>query len=135
MRISAAEGTFTLTVPDADTTKFAYGGRLRVYDVHVAKMFEVTHHMCQMGRLSPGTTWTYLADGGSTNMGDFYISCDSANDIATAYGLGKLELTTIYFSGEESEGSTRSGGISILNITGGKVDRWVNFSRNFKPMR
>ena len=135
MTLSAAEGTFTMSVPDRDTTKSAYGGRLRVYDVHIAKMFEVTHHMCEMGRISPGTTWTYLAGGGSINMGNFQISCDLASDVATAYGIGKLENTTIYFSGEESQGSTRTGGIPILNITGGKIDRWMSFTRNFKPMR
>jgi len=136
MTLSAAEGTFTMSVPDRDTTKSAYGGRLRVYDVHLAKMFEVTHHMCEMGRISPGTTWTYFAGGGAVNMGSFQISCDLANDVAAAYGLGKLENTTIYFSGEESQGSTRTGGIPILNITtGGKIDRWMNFTQNFKPMR
>ncbi|NEQ44726.1 MAG: hypothetical protein F6K00_14655 [Leptolyngbya sp. SIOISBB] len=36
-----------LTVPDQDTTRSAYGGILRRYDVHVAKMLEVSHHYCQ----------------------------------------------------------------------------------------
>lgn len=36
-----------ITVPDQDTTVSAYGGELRRYDVHIAKMFEVTHFLCQ----------------------------------------------------------------------------------------
>jgi hypothetical protein len=65
MTISTAEGMFSLMVPDTNTTRSAYGGRLRVYDVHIAKMVEVTHFMCSKGGLSPGTTWSYSAGNGS----------------------------------------------------------------------
>ncbi|HEY9885432.1 MAG TPA: hypothetical protein V6C98_17645, partial [Thermosynechococcaceae cyanobacterium] len=34
--------TGTFVVPDRDTTLSAYGGSLRRYDVHIAKMIEVT---------------------------------------------------------------------------------------------
>lgn len=135
MQISAAEGTFTMIVPNTNTTKSAYGGRLRVYDVHIAKMFEVTHQMCATNRLSPGTTWSYFAGNGSINMGEFRISCDLASNIAIAYGLGQPERTAIYYSWEEAGGETRSENIPILSITGGKIDRWMNFTRNFKPSR
>ncbi|WP_432813290.1 hypothetical protein [Pantanalinema sp. GBBB05] len=133
MTISTGEGMFSLTVPDTDTTRPAYGGRLRVYDVHIAKMFEVTHFMCASGRLSPGTIWSYSAGGGSVNMGNFTISCKLANDIAIAYGLGQPEQTPIYFSAEESGGSSRTMNVPILNITGGKVDQWMRFTNNFRP--
>lgn len=33
MSIETGEGAFVLTVPDDNTTRAAYGGRLRVYDV------------------------------------------------------------------------------------------------------
>jgi hypothetical protein len=36
-----------LTVPDQDTTIPVGRGELRLYDVHIAKMFEVTHYLCQ----------------------------------------------------------------------------------------
>ncbi|MDX2212600.1 MAG: hypothetical protein SFY66_04845 [Oculatellaceae cyanobacterium bins.114] len=134
MTISTAEEMYSLTVPDPNTTRPAYGGKLRIYDVHVAKMFEVTHHMCEMGRISGGTTWSYRAGNGSIPMGRFQISCRLAADIASAYGLGKMENTTISFSSEEGGNSSRrTGGIPILNITGTKVDQWMNFTRNFRP--
>ncbi|MGG6270762.1 hypothetical protein ACQ4M3_39585 [Leptolyngbya sp. AN03gr2] len=135
MTIATGEGQFSMTVPDTNTTKSAYGGRLRVYDVHIAKMFEVTHWMCSSGRLSPGTTWTYRADNGSIEMGEFQISCALASDIATAYGLGKSESTAVLVSYEEAGRATRTWNIPILNITGGKVDRWTRFTSNFKPVR
>lgn len=135
LSISTSEGMFAITVPNTNTTKSAYGGRLRVYDVHIAKMVEVTHFMCANGRLSPGTVWTYRAGGGSANMGDFRISCQLANDLAIAYGLGKPESTPIYFSYEEAGGSSRTLNIPILSITGGKIDKWMSFTRRFQPTR
>ncbi|KAM3089753.1 hypothetical protein ACKFKG_32485 [Phormidesmis sp. 146-35] len=135
MLISTGEGAFSLTVPDTSTTKSAYGGRLRLYDVHVAKMFEVTHFMCASGQLSPGTTWSYTAGNGSIEMGTFSISCKLANDIAIAYGLARKEPTSIYFFYEEAGGETKTSNIPILEITGGKIDRWMSFTRNFKPTR
>lgn len=99
MRISFDEGFGMILVPDNDTTISAYGGRLSRYDVHIAKMFEVTHFMCQQRMVSPRIKWNYAAGGGSINMGNFDISCQLANEIASAYGLGKSEMTSISFSG------------------------------------
>ena len=81
------------------------------------------------------TYWTYRAGGGSANMGDFRISCQLANDLAIAYGLGKPESTPIYFSYEEAGGSSRTLNIPILSITGGKIDKWMSFTRRFQPTR
>lgn len=133
MTLTTGEGMFTITVPNSNTTESAYGGRLRVYDVHIAKMFEVTHHMCSSGRLSPGASWSYYADSGSVNMGNFYISCQLARDIAIAYGLGNSEATTLYVSQEESGRTARNMSVPILNIIGGKVDSWMQFTSQFTP--
>lgn len=135
MTISTAEGTFNLTVPDTDTTSSAYGGKLRVYDVHIAKMVEVTHFMCTSGRLSPGTVWSYTAGNGAIDMGNFQVSCRLASDLAIAYGLGKPERTAINVSFEEAGRATRVVNVPILAIAGGKVDRWMSFTRNFRPTR
>ena len=50
---------FFLVVPDSDVTRSAYGGKLKLYDAHVAKMFEVTQYLCKAKRdqLSGGYTW------------------------------------------------------------------------------
>jgi hypothetical protein len=42
MLVTIDKGQWSLQVPDADTTASAYGGDLRLYDVHIAKMVEVT---------------------------------------------------------------------------------------------
>lgn len=137
MEISRAEEFLFLTVPDRDTTRSAYGGKLRLYDVHVAKMFEVTHFFCQQYQ-QPGSYeqyWGYAAGGGDIRMGRFKISCRLAADIAAGYGLGKVERTNIQISYEEGGRATDTYQIPILNITGGKVSRWMSFTQKFRPSR
>jgi hypothetical protein len=134
MTISLDEKAFHLTVPDTDTTHSAYGGRLRLYDVHLAKMFEVTNYLCSAGRVESSTLWSYRAGNGSIDMGNFQISCDLANDVAIAYGLGDAESTEVYFSYGEAGSGTDSLNVPILSITGGKVERWIRFTNQFMPI-
>lgn len=134
MTIRMSEEVPSITVPDRNTTASAYGGRLRRYDVHIAKMFEVTHFMCRNHGWRGSWLWVYRAGGGNINMGRFEVSCRLANDFAVAYGLGAPERTTIYYSGEEGARSTRTYDIPIFNITGGKVSRWMDFTQNFQPL-
>jgi hypothetical protein len=124
MSVSNDEGYYFLTAPVDDTTVPAYGGRLRLYDVHIAKMFEMTHYYCKSASSERVLKWRYSAN--RTSMGEFHISCDLASDIAVAYGLGKTEYTPT---------SGRPANVPTLNITGGKVDKWIRFTNTFKPVR
>jgi len=134
MHLYFAEGYMELTVPNTQTT-VAASGRLRVYDLHLAKMFEVTHALCQQETIAPGITWLYRAGGGSIEMGDFEISCRLAGEVASAYGLGQAEPTLITrFSGEGYGDRTEQWQIPTLNIVGGKVDRWLAFTQRFRPL-
>lgn len=113
------------TVPDQDTTIPLNGGELRQYDAHIAKMFEVTHYLCQNKhtpnlwnwlkdndvsttsklkrldtllrgkRSDEGFSWGYEAANGNVFMGRFDISCDLAKTVASAYGLDQAEPTLI----------------------------------------
>jgi hypothetical protein len=128
MRYSADEGYYFLTVPDTNTTTPAYGGRLRLYDVHIAKMIEITYDDCQripypIDKVIP---WYYYAGDGKIDMGRFNVSCRLANEIAKSYGLGKPERT-------ETGGRPRM--IPTFGITGAKVDKWIRFTNNFKPVK
>ncbi len=122
--------TWFLRTPVADTTESFDGGLLRVYDVHIAKMVEITHFKCNNTRSRADRTWFYSAN--DENMGQFRISCKLANDLAIAYGMEKAEPTAIFMA-EIDEPSTTS--IPTLNITGGKVKTWMQFTQNFKPIR
>jgi hypothetical protein len=131
--------TIRFTVPDGDTTQPIYDGTLRRYDVHVAKMFEVTHFLCQQKDIQ-WIDWFYKAANGKVNMGRFKIKCNLAEDIALAYGLDQFEQTTIRreFEGDASNGyktqilSTQYL-IRELNLKGNKTSQWVDFVQKFRP--
>jgi serine/threonine-protein kinase len=142
IRAGGTEGTdgfalLSLTVPNQNTTSSAYGGQLRFYDVHIAKMFEVTDFLCkQFGsdHSLSGYEWFYSAANGQTSMGRFRISCSLARDIAIAYGLGKTERTAIGLDTEGGPPESNVYSIPILNITGSKVPKWMDFVQRFRPI-
>lgn len=122
--------TANFTVPDTDTTRSAYGGRLRRYDVHVAKMFELTNFECENtpDRTWSRILWSYKAGGGQIDMGMFDISCDRAAGAGHAYGFGKPEATKVYYYRVPA-----TVYVPILNITDWKVSAWMNYTKNFRP--
>jgi len=130
----------TLTVPDQDTTRSAYGGMLRRYDVHVAKMFEVSHHYCQQNEAVEGIRWDYEAANGNVYMGRFNISCDLAKEVITAYGPKRTELTEVSFVDIQPDEMrenpyTRDYEIPVLNIdTNEKIQRWRQYVQAVPPI-
>ncbi|SRR5579883_338199 len=122
--------TGTFVVPDRDTTVSAYGGLLRRYDVHIAKMIEVTNAVwCAQSADYQGVYWNYEAESGDRFMGQFYISCTTACQIVQAYGRGRPERTAIYHRGEGPEITF----IPVLNLQGDKVPRFLKFVQTLKP--
>jgi hypothetical protein len=130
MRITpSGQPGWTLTVPDKDTTVSAYRGKLRLYDVHIAKMVEVTSLTCKQSPPTRTATWKYFADNGNADMGTFTVSCGLVSDLFSAYGYGKPEPTLFF----QADGGPSD--VPTLNITGGKIDKWIRFTNNFKPNR
>jgi hypothetical protein len=127
---------FRLTVPDRDTTVSAYGGKLRMYDVHIAKMVEVTHHFCRNNLVDPEkpVRWSYAANDGKADMGNFTISCNLAQDLSSAYGLSRSESTDIQERYRSRGGKLYRENIATLNIRGGKIESWQKFTADFKPV-
>lgn len=121
--------TGLFVVPGRNTTASAYGGDLRLYDVHIAKMFEITHHECNLTDIPQNSIdWKYQAGDGDIEMGTFTITCSLANSIATEYGLGQTEATEILYYRARS-----TVDIPILNITGEKIPQWLDFVASFEP--
>lgn len=120
-----------MIVPDRKTTRPA-GGGLRRYDAHIAKMFELTSYECRDQRAYRnwnGIRWHYYAGNRDFDMGEFFISCKLARDIAKAYGLSSSEVTQVtYYRAEDSID------VPKLNIVGSKVPTWLKFTQNFKPV-
>ncbi|MEG4114820.1 MULTISPECIES: hypothetical protein [unclassified Microcoleus] len=93
--LNLSGGTYTVTVSETNTTKSAYGGQFVLYDVHIAKMFEVTYSDCQEIPNAGGRTWYYRARNSKIDMGQFRINCQLASDIANTYGLGNQSVLRV----------------------------------------
>jgi hypothetical protein len=127
------------TVPNEDNTKPISGGKLRLYHVHIAKMFEISHFLCDRDRKSAGYDWSYEVANGNINVGRFKISCDLARQIGTAYGFGKPQLTVIRrnFNLKDARPSVtlEQYSIPVLNITKNNISQWRDFVKKLTPIR
>ncbi|MGB3532824.1 MAG: hypothetical protein WBA13_04835 [Microcoleaceae cyanobacterium] len=140
LELAVEQEMYIMTVPNPDINQSAYGGELSFYDVHIAKMFEVTYDDCQkIQRRFPegieGRQWLYRWGNDDDDMPTeyFYISCNLAYEIIDTYGLGKAEETVVEaFVEQNPTRSIRTDLIPILDITGSKVSQWQDFSRNFE---
>jgi hypothetical protein len=113
-------------VPDEDTTRSAFGSRLRRYDMHIAKMMEITDYECrQPDRLWSQINWQYRA--GNVYMGKVSISCDLARDTAISYGFVRPEIMPVVYYN-----SPATLTIPVLNITGAKAEKWMNFTEGLR---
>ena len=125
-------------VPDRHTAKSADSRKLRLYDVHIAKMFEISRFLCDRDRTSAGYNWSYEAENGNIEMGRFKISCNLAREIATAYGLGKPEITVIRRNFDLKNGrpsiAVEKYSIPTLNIAKNRVVQWRDFVQKFPPI-
>jgi hypothetical protein len=126
-----ARGVFV--VPDRDTTRSAYGGSLRRYDVHIAKMFEVANLYCNSDNGNwESVEWNYFAGNGDINMGKFVLDCNLVRQVVAANGLGKPERTVIYFYGPSGRSSVEN--IPVLNLQGYKIPDFLKFVQQIKPV-
>jgi len=83
------------------TEPVAEGETLRLYDVHVAIMYDRTQRWCEQEEFREQLTWTYAADGGNLNLGEFAISCRQARRISRRYRLDS-DLDFIVPEGRQS---------------------------------
>ncbi len=126
--------TGRLTVPDADTTIAGPHQQLRLYDRHVARLFELTYGQCQKNDALQGMQWTYEAANGNVNMGQFRIRCRTATEVVSGYQLGKAEVLPVSLEGREAV-TIDQAQVRTLNITGTKVDHWLRFVQTIRPVR
>lgn len=136
MKIEYGEGMYTLIVPNEDLSQSADGGELNFFDIHVAKMFEITYDDCQQmlresGQDAGGRTWFYLAENGNFEIGNIDIRCNLASEIVETYGLGEAEPIKVKNFVEFQGVNTETRSISVLDITGSKVSQWKAFVENF----
>jgi hypothetical protein len=131
----AASGyEFSLHVTDTDVDRPAYGGKLTLYQAHVAKMFEVTQHLCTTPTkhnlsqtVEPSVyQWNYHAP--NRRIRSFTIACSGAAAVVDRYGTITPETTRIKVTccGTRVVG-TEQLAIPVLAITGDRIGKWQDF--------
>jgi serine/threonine-protein kinase len=118
-----------MNIPVEDTTQPVYGGVVRYYDVAVAQAIAITHRLCPNRNEQGADLYLTAGTQGQIDMGKFYISCNLAHDLVTAYGLNEDVVRPVrgYAGAIEYMPS--------LNLnTDAKARRFVSFSSNFKPV-
>jgi serine/threonine-protein kinase len=118
-----------MNIPVDNTTQSVAGGAVRYYDVAIAQAVTITHRLCPSRDEQGATLYLTAGKQGQINMGKFYISCNLAHDLVSAYGLNEDVVRPIrgYAGAIEY--------IPSLNLdTDAKARRFVSFSSNFKPV-
>ncbi len=123
-----------LTVMAQDTTIVNPQSPLRIYDRHVARLFELTQNQCQKNGALQGMQWTYEAANGNVNMGQFRIRCQTAAEVVSGYGLDKAVAISVTKEGRQLV-TIDNTQVSTLGITGTKVQNWMKFVQTIRPIR
>ncbi len=119
-----------INIPANNTTQPAYGGVVRYYDVAIAQSVAITYQSCTNRSEKGADLLLTGGNRGQIKMGKFYISCELAYDMVSAYGLSDEVARPV-----KSWGGRYWKDMPSLNLnTDAKARRFVSFSSNFKPV-
>lgn len=132
INIAGAGGDFTgraatFRVEDKTTVTPVKDG-LRLYELHLAKMIEVSEHFCRDREPEYKFTWNYEAEGGKVYMGEYSWTCQFARDTLKKFGSSGEENITIHYVDNPQKET-----ISALNITGKNAENFIHLVRTLKP--
>jgi serine/threonine-protein kinase len=119
--------TATFRVPDSTTVTPVENG-LRLYEIHLAKMIEVTESFCKDRDSDYIIYWNYEADEGKIFMGEFSLSCQFARETLEKFGTSGTEEVTIHHRGNPT-----SENISILNLNSKNAKQFRSLVQSLKP--
>lgn len=117
----------TLSTTDKTTTKTVKYG-LRTYDLHVAKMIEVSANYCQDRPADYVMRWNYMAADGGIFMGEYTIPCALAKNTFKKFGTKGTETLSIDYAGNEE--ATK---VAVLNLTQSNAADFAKFTKTLKP--
>jgi serine/threonine-protein kinase len=119
--------TATFLVPESTAVTPVKNG-LRLYEVHLAKMIEVSESYCQDRESDYLIHWIYKVDQGKIFMGQFSWSCQFARDTLKKFGSSGTEKMTIHHRGNPT-----SETISVLDINSNNAKEFINLVKTLKP--
>lgn len=106
-------------------------GNLTPYEHHIAKMVEVTNHLCKKDLNLLRVHWQYeTTNNTSKPMGTFNVYCSLARKIANEYGLSKPVRISLY----RDDNLTEVHHVPTLSITGNKISAWRQLSKSFQQI-
>lgn len=123
-----------LEVPNKNTTVSAYGGSMRLYDAHIARMIALSHHFyCKqpyVGNMEKLFAWQYRADNGKIDMETFNLRCNQVEQAVKTYGLGKAVSMVV----QMTDGTKKTVNIPLLDIQGNaETQSFLSFVQTIKP--
>jgi serine/threonine-protein kinase len=119
--------TATFRVPDQTTTKLVRYG-LRLYELHLAKMIEVTNNFCQDRDSNYVIYWNYEAADGKVFMGQYNLTCKFAQETLKRFGTTSPETLTINYRGRPS-----TAAIIPLNLHSKNARDFATLVQSIKP--
>lgn len=128
----------SLSVPDRDNSRNSFDQELSLYDLHIAKMYEVTDALCQRRLTFPFNQpiqvfqWSYSAN--SIPIGQLQISCRDAEAAMNSYGRGFLSESTPIRRplSPDAPPSFELIQIPTLNLAGYQASRWKTFTQQLR---
>ena len=140
--ISGVDGSGTIfasfSVPNRSNDRAFFNSELSLYDLHIAKMYEVTDALCDRRLTFPFSQniqtfqWSYSAN--SFPIGQLQISCREAEDVMNTHGRSFLPETTAIRRPLSLDTTPSSELLQIptLNLTGYQVPLWKSFTRRLR---
>lgn len=120
--------TVTFAVPEKDTTTLAQDG-LRLYEIHLAKMIEVTNEFCKEQKDSYVIHWNYELEDRKVFMGKYSFSCQFVKDTVKEFGTSGVESIEVHQAGKPTVVK-----IAPLNLRGKNVQQFSTLVQFIKPV-
>jgi serine/threonine-protein kinase len=128
----------SFSVPDRSNDRAFFNSELSLYDLHIAKMYEVTDALCDRRLTFPFSQniqtfqWSYSAN--SFPIGQLQISCREAEDVINTYGRAFLSESTPIRRplSPDAPPSSEILQIPTLNLAGYQVPLWKSFTRRLR---
>ena len=119
--------TANFRVPETKTTTVVKDG-LRLYDLHLARMLEVSVNYCQDRESSYLFYWNYEADHGKIFMGQFSWSCQFARNVLKEFGTSGPKEITIHHVDNPQVTEIR-----VLDLTPENARSFMKLVQSIKP--
>lgn len=116
-------------VPEKTTiNQVKYG--LRLYDVHIAKMIEVSNYFCNLQKADPKyiVYWNYEVEDGNLFMGKYSFTCQFAKDTLKKFGTAGQENVNLDFAG-----NAETAKIAPFNFNDKNAKDFAKLVQTIKP--